>query len=116
MVDPVNEHVNQVILVGRLGGCAPEQTLPSGDLLIRFRVIVARPVRRSVRPAVDTVDCAAWTARTRRSLRGWDTGDLIEVTGALHRRFWRPGTGPTASRYEVEVSGLRRLRRATMAA
>ena len=35
-------------------------------------------------------------------------GDVVEVTGALRRRFFRGGGG-VQSRYDVEVSALRRM-------
>jgi single-strand DNA-binding protein len=35
-------------------------------------------------------------------------GTLVEIQGALRRRFWRTPTG-SVSRYEVEVISLRRL-------
>jgi single-strand DNA-binding protein len=37
----------------------------------------------------------------------WTAGDLVEVEGALRRRFSR-GAATTTSRYEVEVSSARR--------
>ncbi len=117
--DPAHdlEHLNQVVLVGRLGAAAATRTLPSGDTLSQFRLIVPRPPERArqSRVAVDTLDCAAWTSRLRRQVSAWGAGDLVEVTGALRRRFWRSPAGGPASRYEVEVSTVRRLRRATMA-
>jgi len=60
--------------------------------------------------SIDTFDCVAWTARLRRSALALVEGDTVEVEAALRRRFWRAG-GATASRYELEVLGVRRLRR-----
>jgi single-strand DNA-binding protein len=57
----------------------------------------------------DWVDCVAWAAKTRRSVGGWTVGDLVEVTGALRRRFYRAGEG-AGTRLEVEVLGARRAR------
>jgi single-strand DNA-binding protein len=34
---------------------------------------------------------------------------VVEVSGSLRRRFWRTPAGP-ASRYEVEVNAIRRVR------
>lgn len=105
---------NEVVLVGRVSGAAEDRELPSGDVLTTFRVVVDRPpLRRSppegVRPpTVDTLDCVAWTAATRRRAQSLGPGDLVSVEGALRRRFWRTPGGP-ASRYEVEVLALRRL-------
>jgi single-strand DNA-binding protein len=105
---------NSVELVGRLAAPAEERTLPSGDRVSVFRLVVARPdgARGS---GVDTVDCAAWTARLRRQVAPWGAGDRVALSGTLRRRFWRSATGAPASRYEVEVVAVRRLRRATMA-
>jgi single-strand DNA-binding protein len=107
---------NEVVLVGRVAAEAEERTLPSGSVLVTFRVIVDRPpVPRAVHPrapAVDTIDCVAGTAPARRAALGWLPGDVVEVSGALRRRFWRAGSG-AASRTEVEVTKARRLARAT---
>lgn len=115
---PSVDHLNQVTLVGRLADGAVERTLPSGDLLVDFRVTVDRPERRSQdrrsRSRVDALDCVAWTSRLRRQVLGWRAGDVVEVTGSLRRRFWRAPSGAAASRYEIEVEQVRRVRRATM--
>ena len=108
---------NEVLLVGRVSGEPQERELPSGDSLVSWRLVVDRPPggRKpppGVRPTtVDTVDCVAWTAGLRRTARGLGDGDVVELRGALRRRFWRAGAGP-ASRCEVEAAGLRRLSRA----
>lgn len=109
-------HSNEVHLVGRLAAAPVSRDLPSGDLVVTFRLVVARD-RASRAPSaraatVDTIDCAAWTKATQRSLRSWDPGDIVEVRGALRRRFWRSPHGPS-SRSEVEVTSARRAARAT---
>lgn len=107
---------NEVVLVGRVSGTPEERELPSGDLLVAWRLVVTRPLdgRRpppGTRPTtVDTLDCVAWAAGVRRSARALADGDVVEVSGALRRRFWRAGLGP-ASRCEVEVTRLARLSR-----
>ena len=101
---------NLVLLCGRVSGTPLETTLPSGDVVVSVRVVVDRPDRTRKPPYVDTIDCAAWTARTRRSVLSWQEGDLVAVEGALRRRFWRSGT-VAQSRYEVEMSAVRRLER-----
>jgi len=106
---------NEVWLVGRLAAPAEERLLPSGSVLVTFRVIVGRPPPLKPTPArtptVDTIDCVAGSATVRRTVLGWLAGDVVEVSGALRRRFWRAGTG-AASRTEVEVAKARRLARA----
>lgn len=102
---------NEVRLVGRVGAAPAERTLPSGDRVVTFRVVVERPESavRARAPRVDTIDCAAWRADVRRTVLRWQAGDVVSVTGALRRRFWR-GPGGPASRSEVEVAMARRLR------
>lgn len=106
--------VNEVRLVGRVGGAPQERELPSGDRLVQLRVVVDRAGgsggRGGVRRRVDTIDVACWAPRPRRSAAGMRPGDVVEVTGALRRRFFRTG-GSTASRYEVEAQSVRRAHR-----
>ena len=110
-------HENTVVLTGKLAGRAEDRTLPSGDVLVTWRIVVRRPaagrrVPEGVRAAsVDTIDCASWRRDVRRALAGWSVGDVVRIEGSLRRRFWRTTTGP-ASRYEVEVTRVRRLSRA----
>jgi single-strand DNA-binding protein len=107
---------NEVLLVGRVSGAPEERELPSGDVLVCWRVVLDRPAsrrsaREGVRPVtVDTVDCVAWGAGVRRSARSLCAGDVVAIEGALRRRFWR-GNGGANSRTEVEVDAVRRLRR-----
>jgi single-strand DNA-binding protein len=109
------EHSNEVHLVGRLAALPTERDLPSGDLVMTFRLVVARERTNRTTgtrsPTVDTIDCAAWTKGAQRSLRSWEPGDVVEVRGALRRRFWRSPHGPS-SRSEVEVTSARRAARA----
>jgi single-strand DNA-binding protein len=110
--EPALEPVNEVRLVGRLSGDPTLVELSSGDELWTFRVVVTRPdgPARS-RQASDTLDCAVWGGRVKRSVPGWATGDVVEVAGALRKRFFRAG-GATASRTEVDVTRGRVIRRA----
>jgi single-strand DNA-binding protein len=107
---------NEVLLVGRLAAAPEERALPSGDVLSTFRVVVDRPpTARSTGPrgaTVDTLDCVARGAALRRAAQGWRAGDVLEVRGALRRRFFRTAGGTTGSRYEVEVVRGKRLVRA----
>lgn len=108
---------NEVLLVGRVSGVPQERELPSGDVLVAWRLVVDRPPGGRRPPegvratTVDTLDCTAWTAGLRRAAGGLGEGDVVEVSGALRRRFWRAGAA-AASRTEVEVSAVRRLQRA----
>lgn len=101
--------VNEIRVVGRLSAAPDVRTLPSGDELATFRVIVprARPVGRT---SVDALECAAWSPAARRAVTRWAPGDLVEVSGALRRRFFRVGAG-ASSRVEIEVVRARRVGR-----
>lgn len=105
--------LNEVRLRGRLSADPEERTLPSGDVVVSFRVVVDRvPARTDRRGAsVDTLDCAAFRAGVRRTVLRWEKGDVVEVAGALHRRFYAAG-GARLSRHEVEVGSAARRARA----
>ena len=108
--DRAEAWVNEVRLVGRVGAGGEVRSLPSGDTVGMLRLVVPRP--DGARGAsVDTIDVACWSGRTRLAARRLQPGDEAEVVGALRRRFFRTGAG-TASRYEVEASAVRRIRRA----
>jgi len=85
--------------------------LPSGDTVVQLRVVVRRtgPQRAGARTTalVDTVDVACWGKGVQRRASRLRDGDVIEVTGALRRRFWR-SPGGAASRYEVEAATVTR--------
>ncbi len=108
---------NEILVVGRVSALPEERELPSGDVLLTWRVVVDRPAPRrrapeGVRvPTSDTVWCVAWTGRLRRRAGAYVPGDVVEVRGALRQRYWRAGGGVTG-RTEVEVAETRRLRRA----
>ena len=109
----MSDSVNQIRLVGRFAG-AEERRLPSGDVIVTFRVITDREVGKrgpSGRVTVDTHDCVAHRAAVRRRALGLGDGEWVEVAGAVRRRFWR-GVGGAASRSEVEVLDLTRWRTA----
>lgn len=98
---------NEVFLRGRLSADPELRTLPSGAELCTFRLIVPRPAAERVR--VDSIDCATTNGRVRRTLTSCVAGDELEVSGSLHRRFWRGAAGP-ASRYEVAVHAVKARR------
>jgi single-strand DNA-binding protein len=105
------EHRNEVLLVGRLSAMPETRVLPSGDEITTWRLVVAREEATDGRPGQDTLDCTAWTARARKAAAAWDVGDVVEVEGALRRRFWKTPAS-LASRCEIEVSRVRRLAKA----
>jgi single-strand DNA-binding protein len=113
--------VNDVRLVGRVTGEPAAMELPSGDVLVTFRISVPRGVPAGVQAVqarraqgVDSVPCTVWIPRLRRSVLGWRAGDLVEVSGAVRCRFFQAG-GATRSRVEVEAASARIIRRSRAA-
>jgi single-strand DNA-binding protein len=107
------EERNCVSLAGRVSSAPVERELPSGDRLLTFRLVMTREqtaMTAKSKQVSDWVDCAAWSARARRSVGTWQVGDRVEVEGALRRRFFR-AEGGAASRVEVEVLRGRRTER-----
>jgi single-strand DNA-binding protein len=105
---------NEVRLRGRVSTAPEERVLPSGTLIVTFRVSVAReasPMTNGSRQTSDWVDCTAWGAKARRAASRWRAGDVVEVEGALRRRFQRGAAG-TSTRLEVEVLSGRLVTRA----
>src|SRR3954454_11182113 len=112
-VESTLEHQNEVYLVGKLSGEPAERKLPSGDVLLSWRLVVNRaPNERGSRKAMhDTLPCFTLKAGVRRSVSSYASGDLIEVEGVLRRSFWRTPAGGEASKCEVEARSIKRLRR-----
>lgn len=104
--DDQQDALNEVRLRGRLSGDPEERELPSGDLVVVLRLVVDRP--EGARASHDTLDCAAYAGSVRRKLLRWSHGDVVEVSGALRRRFFRAGAVPV-SRYEIEVAAASRV-------
>jgi len=96
--------LNDLLLRGRISAAALEKELPSGDKLVEFRLIVSRERR----DGVDTLDIGAWSAKSRRLALSLKPDEWIEVSGAIHRRFWR-GAGGLASRWQVEAVEISRI-------
>jgi single-strand DNA-binding protein len=96
--------LNDLLLRGRISAAALEKELPSGDKLVEFRLIVSRERR----DGVDTLDIGAWSAKSRRMALSLKPDEWIEVSGAVHRRFWR-GAGGLASRWQVEAVEISRI-------
>lgn len=102
----MSSHVNEVRLIGRLGNAVDARQLPSGTMLTSFSVIVDRPPREvHGRTKVDTIACQTTRASVVSRLGKVESGDTIEILGALRRRFWKGGVG-LASATEVDVSRL----------
>ena len=103
---------NDVVLVGRVSAEPSMRVLPSGDELLSWRLVVGRDATARAAtanaPTIDTIDCIAYKAAVRRLAARCTGGEILEVHGALRRRFWRGANG-LASRYEVEVFAAKRL-------
>src|SRR5690242_2622107 len=72
------QHHNEVYLVGRLSGAPVERTLPSGDVLVSWRLVVERPHadRGTSKVTNDTLECSSLRAGIRRSVASWSPGDV----------------------------------------
>lgn len=103
-VEDEDYSLNDLLLRGRVSAQALEKELPSGDKIVEFRLIVSRQRR----DGVDTLDIAAWSAKSRRIALTLKPDEWIEVSGAIHRRFWR-GAGGLASRWQVEAVEISRI-------
>jgi single-strand DNA-binding protein len=101
---------NDLVLRGRVSAAAEIRTLPSGDDLLTFRLIVRRPVPRARGQAMDVLSCITYDRALQRRMALWQPGDVVEVEGALQRRFWRTGSG-TASVCEVNCRRGRKVPR-----
>lgn len=95
---------NSVRLIGRVTSAAEEKELPSGETLVRFRMVVPR-AKPATKVTVDTIDCVSFEAGSQRTARSLSIADVVEILGELRRRFCRAGTG-VVSRVEVEVTAL----------
>jgi len=96
--------LNDLLLRGRVSAPAVTKELPSGDKVVEFRLIITREKREGV----DTLDIAAWSAKSRRLAMNLKADEWIEVSGSVHRRFWKSATG-IASRWQVEAVEIARI-------
>src|SRR4051812_41012058 len=87
---------NDVVLRGRVSAPAEIRTLPSGDNLLTFRLVVRRPEPRARGQSVDVLSCITYDRGLQRRMALWQPGDVVEVEGALQRRFWGAGSGAAA--------------------
>jgi len=102
--DQVDLSLNDLLLRGRVSAPATVKELPSGDKVVEFRLIITRTDREGV----DTLDIAAWSAKSRKSALSLKADEWIEISGSVHRRFWQAPTG-LASRWQVEAVEISRL-------
>jgi single-strand DNA-binding protein len=107
------ESDNVVQLRGRVLEPPVMRQLSTGETVVNVRVSVDRTGAPAERQRRDQIDCALWSteSRLRRRVLDLREEDVVEVVGALHRRFFQAG-GTTMSRTEVEISRLKVARRA----
>lgn len=100
----IDYSLNDLLLRGRVSAQATSKELPSGDKVVEFRLIITRTEREGV----DTLDIAAWSAKSRKIALTLQGDEWIEVSGSIHRRFWQSPTG-VASRWQIEADEILRL-------
>jgi len=61
-IEEIDYSLNDVLLRGRVSAEATSKELPSGDKVVEFRLIITREEREGV----DTLDIAAWNAKSRK--------------------------------------------------
>ncbi len=105
---------NEVHLIGRLHAPPIPKTLPDGEAAVGFRLSVSRAPELIRRQKSDFIDCVSSRAATIKAATGWVPGDVLDLHGALHHRFWREGPAKV-NVYEVEVRTVRRVSRASTA-
>ncbi len=102
--EEVDLSLNDLLLRGRVSAAATTKELPSGDKVVEFRLIVTRENREGV----DTLDIAAWSAKSRKTALSLAPDEWVEISGSIHRRFWQ-SPGGLASRWQVEAIDILRL-------
>jgi len=102
--EEIDLSLNDLLLRGRVSAGATTKELPSGDKVVEFRLIVTRENREGV----DTLDIAAWSAKSRKTALSLAPDEWVEISGAIHRRFWQ-SPGGLASRWQVEAIDILRL-------
>ena len=102
--EDVDYSLNDCLLRGRVSAVATDRELPSGEHVVEFRLIITRAAREGV----DTLDIAAWSAKSRRTALSLKPGEWVEVSGSVRRRFWQGAAG-LASRWQIEGESITRL-------
>lgn len=100
--------LNHVHLIGRFGAQVQERTLPSGDALVAFHLVLDRE-RPKTGTKVDAVPCHVTGSALMRRVLACEPGELLELEGALRRRFWRTPSG-IGSAVEVHATTLKRVK------
>ncbi len=69
-IEEIDLSLNDLLLRGRVSAVATTKELPSGDKVVEFRLIVTRENREGV----DTLDIAAWSAKSQKDGALFDAG------------------------------------------
>lgn len=101
---------NGVVVRGVMAAPAEHRELPGGDAVVSFRLRTCRPLTEVRGRPVEVLQCVTFDRSLQRRVAAWQPGDVVEVEGALQRRFWRAPTG-TVSAVEVNVRRGRKLPR-----
>lgn len=105
---------NEVRLQGRVSGAPERRTLPSGDEVVRLRIVLTRAdgITDAIPVQVGPAPGPGRRARTgqtgRRHLAAAErltAGTVVTVDGRLQRRWWQTGSG-RRSRLEVVATTL----------
>lgn len=120
---PAVPYRNEIVVVGELIAPVEPRCRTDGREVLTFRVAVRAPTTSpgadSRAPDAgeggaagrrDTLDCVVISTAMRRRLELYHPGDIVELSGALRHRFWSTA-GRVQSRYEIEVSSLKRRTR-----
>ena len=103
-IEEIDYSLNDVLLRGRVSAEATSKELPSGDKVVEFRLIITREEREGV----DTLDIAAWSAKSRKIALALQPDEWVEISGSIHRRFWQSPAG-VASRWQAVGAEIVRL-------
>src|SRR3954470_1943930 len=88
---------NDVVLRGRLSAPAEVRTLPSGDLLLTFRLVVRRPEPRARGQSVDVLTCITYDRSLQRRGAGGGRRRGSRVTSARWRARCSVASGGRAA-------------------
>lgn len=102
--EEVDYSLNDVLLRGRVSAAATTKELPSGDKVVEFRLIITRDERAGF----DTLDIAAWSAKSRKIATALQSDEWVEISGSIHRRFWQSPAG-VSSRWQINAVEIVRL-------
>ena len=106
--DEFSDWQNDVFLTGRVTSEGELVEMPSGEALIRFRIVVPRH-KPTTKTTVDTIDCVSFKPAIHRNVAKLEIGDIVTLTGTVRRRFWKAGPS-VASRVEIEVQTVKKVR------